>query len=811
MRVSLFLCLLCFHTLWIHAQLCGYDYQHLFVLDIRHRGEDKQAADIEAWLVNEDGIAWEHNVWNKKTGNTRRERLRILPAEKVRQNGRIEFPNTRGYYVVIVTAYGPREPNPPVYIARIVSGDDTLDVRLPYEKSLNICQNNLACSGKFCNQEPMVHEDGTPFEPFAIVLENPVVTITRLREKLDRQIVKYDVDTARVRNDWDSPHEPNYQIQYTLRQVRILHHRSLEEIQRLVPSRIHPFNTFKTSVRRVDVFGDNPEGFEDFVITTNKVRNASGSVDEYNDYFMFNESTGLYERDAMLSDYPNVQIPDVNGPAIRLETTRTEDADVTRQYDLVEGVWQETHVHSYPVYVPGTPTITEVSFRDCISFAEDQVKWLPVMVGNGYTKARDTVIFYSKCGDLLKIRNMSPEREGLLMLPVEHGKPFKNNACFEWEQYIEPATLQRCEKAIVLGCEHEGTTTLTLRYFAAGSETAIKDERTGKVVCYRSSYQHGTTASELWVDEEGYPVESGEIWVLTGERIGIWHGYQRNTWKESTTSYGKSFSLMIPNADSTNITVEARTNGHWKPVPGVAQYMSWGIRIAPGTDSLRVVQGNRTGGTQIDYASLPDAAFGQVYLFRSGQAYINSMGTRMPIAYEETRYIIQWEWSEFNRPLFIAEDMEAAIALLQSRYPSLVFQRWKPQSNFYVVDLSSESVNRHSALRKALVEEKLIQYLSVELLVSDPPTTAMGYLRAAFYPRPGVSQAELTALLATYGFTVVSGFGMDGSISATCRSGVFDRTIVATLNALSAEPLIKYVAPEISYGIDATPDINQKE
>ncbi|MBL7942788.1 MAG: hypothetical protein JNM00_08485 [Flavobacteriales bacterium] len=799
---------LLFHIGLLNAQLCGYDYEHLFILDIRHAGETKQAMDIKAWLVDEDGDAYTRQVWNEKSKSFAEDRAWILPCEKVKVNGRVEFPKAAGYYVITVRAYGDREEHPPVYQAKIVSGADTMVVRLPYAKSLNICENKPYCKGKYCSDQPMVHEDGTSFQPFEIVL-GEFRPVPRDRKPTDKIIIKYDIDTILVRMEPNIGEDYAHTIQYVLRQIRILDFETLVEIQRFSPTYSYPFPTFKTTVRTYDVFGSNPSGIDDIVITTRKVRNEAGALDEYCDYFLYNDSLGLYERNAQLSDYPNVQVPDVFGPAIRLETKRDDEKETTTQYDLLDGQWVETHVSSIPIHVNGQVYLPPTGWSNCISFPQNGVKWLPVVHGvdGAYTQIFDTLFYWNACSELRQVKNM--ERSTAKLFEVEsHSKEgSQNQIVFRDEQFVDPNYIMKCERALTLTCEYEGHASLTLRYFVVGSNTAVRDTATGKIICYRTYLPNGMTAKELWVDSTGQPRHFGDIWIPTGERIGTWHSYQNDVWMEETTTYAKQFSIMVQNADSGEVKIEQRIYGSWTPVVYKAGYDNYTIRCVPGTDSVRVFQQNRMGAIALNYAALPEQSVGALYLLAPGQEHVMSLGVKIPIAYVEHRFVIEWDWTEVVKSISAGVGLESVVSRLREKYPMLRFDQWKSSANMYVIDFSGVEMGNYDALLRNLIAEETIVSLSMELMLPDPLASAMGLLRFSVYPETGINVDMVKKLLTKHGFDYIPGTDFGGqAVFARYKGDVFDRSTVQAMNALAGEPGIKNIAPQFSYGVDMVPD-----
>ncbi|MBU6324801.1 MAG: hypothetical protein KJS92_04875, partial [Bacteroidetes bacterium] len=458
--------LLCVFFLWnqISAQTCGkYDFLEAFILDIRHEGESKQARDVEVWL---------------KDMRSNQAIKRILPNEQIRLNGHVEYPRAGKYYLVDFRSTPYSKPEP-IFVAIVIYNNDTFTYRLPYETRVHTCSQHLYEKRKEWS-DTLRSMNGKAHTPFRITLG----------QAPENAPLRFPLEEVLAQPVWHRTYDELNRPCDMLQKILMLDARSLNTVQVIAAGTGFCVGTNEEAqhFRRLDVYGDNPNGIPDLFFTRLKVERNRPLPDEiYRDFWLFSQRHQLWYRSNLLSEYANVEL-DKEGFPTRAEYEDSSGVIIIRRY-LCDGKrWQLASTERR--YPPAPPEKPKPRYDWCLSVEGPAYRNKSVQVGTSNQPedvyVRDTFLIKNHCDRSIKLE-CRDANAWMLKIPDAIGPYRTLSLVFEARHPLDPNTLSSHQQIFNLQSTAGQSISLGIQYYLAGLNTVVR-ESSGVVIAYKKRY-----------------------------------------------------------------------------------------------------------------------------------------------------------------------------------------------------------------------------------------------------------------------------------------------------------------------------------
>lgn len=788
------------------AQQCGYDYHNMFIIDIRDAGEKIPSKNIQVFLVDDQlNLVYENvSVKEKKGYRSESRPVEIVPNAQRKSRGTKEFPRAEDYHIVLISSKkGPKAPTP-VYFAQIIQNKDTSYYRLPYERSLNICANKIYSDHKIYQERKMIQENGEDFVPILIDLSIPETPLMP-EFPLDNIIIRYIFEQEK-----DLKSGKPISEEKCVKKIEILDYHTLFCIQELKPTEAYYFTPRDAHqhIKEIDVFGDNPPGIKDFIITYREENIGPGKwLEIYRDYFLFNERKQGYDRWTSLSEYPNV-IVDLEGFPSR-HTVEDVNSERIKKFYIFNGEnWKldrTTTEYLEPEYSQEAPKVNLPPTHDlsqCLSFIGGNEQMRKVVYGNsdeyGHVIYKDTLYIQNRCDKALGLKITGATAPDYFKFPKAIGPGRQMPVPFQIEEMSNDDQISKYTQYGGVISSFEENLSLSLSYFVAGKNTAIFDDTGSKIIKFKSKSTNGMSAFVVEVDENSKPLSSGNELLNSDKRVGQWIFYSADGKVESSIQYDKLMMLLLINGPENwdNIKPEIRENGIWKTPAHINVDKGFRFYCNEAVDSIRVITDEGKGECLYNFKESNNNSGAQLYIIKPNQDFIYSYGSKMPITYSE-QYKIRWDYAAFpNGFLNYPNELIQQIEKIRKRFPDVNVYLDDPYENNYTLDLTGTSPERKKEIQNYIIENPYVLGLSQMVTPGNIEPTYADFLISIVFHNSTIP-SQFKDIVEKYGFTqLTQTFGTTHLYTAKYTGKICDREFYAAINALSRESGIVNVGPE---------------
>ncbi len=698
---------------------CLFYNEQVFVIDIKLPETWSKSNDLQVLLVNEDSIPYTNEpVFINDTPETVKTPKQFeLNTEKNAKQRKNPYQQRDYFETLNETWYtcsinkNQNEYARPIYQVMIISNQkktaDTIVVHLPYERSLDICRNNL--DRTTTNISELVFNDGTPFTPITIdlnaeqikpVVSNPLISV----------YFKYAYQTLTQNgNSLIQLLGINIYDKFTLAKVQYI---SIDTAALFKP------NQWKQFTETADFYTDNPAGILDFRYTTEFVFDSLNYIIHHKfDHYVFNPLTNQFEKDDILSAAYNVRFEAKE--IKRSEVVFTPEKKYYNTYLLNKNKWELTGSRTEQLQ----PKYAKLKY--CLGWSETTALSKTALFFTDksyYNYYYDTIPFINYCDDTSYAsinKTLWPNQFGITdtIMPKSTGY-----LAVKLPITFNPSVIELIERynSVIFNVDNVYPIQYTLFSIPPGTEE--RDSLTGNIVRYISQYDTNSFLIQvLELHKNGMPKGWGACSRKSRIKVMTWRYWDEEGNELPAIRYSKELMINILNSERLieNPKVSVKTNGIWIK-PEIRKVSSTLIFYLPiETDSLIIISNDARVDIKLNKWQYENFAGLAYYLLLKDELYVDNNGIKIPITWEENDFVIHWDYEYLYSNLPTSRDINIAVARLQTKYPSIQFSMFGKYEHTINLHIPNLSTSAKKALLEQLIKEPEISKLAQVFILAN--------------------------------------------------------------------------------------------
>lgn len=784
------------------AQLCGYDFNNLFILYVHEEGKTKEAKGVDITLVDAE---------KKPVGDTYyfddspifKVEYKFTRASLFKRNRQAVFPRANDHHICVIPEHQNAASLPPVYFARVIWKGDTTFHHLPYERSLDICSNHLSSKNKNQSLPPMRQENGEVFAPIEIVLGlEPVAEKTPLPIKAVYFIL--DLDTFET--------EPLGLPDVSLSKILIHDYQTTNLIQTIhlrnsifndwsqISDLFSKYDTNTNSVNPLPSFKIRTEERYDLELKRKDMRYL---------HYRFDSLSQQYEEDTLLSNYFNVTAGNNGQPSKRFHIELNDEYKITTEYIVQKGQWIVSNQTKTPL-VPHPKTIIK-DYARCLSIkGSENHQLLAHLIPAERDKLKpilDTFELYNACYDTVFIPAFYNQRipEFTLSDSVILPKQSVQVSYLHQPPYlIWP--IAEIEHQVVFDVKDGGRKILKVSYHWIDLSKVDSSHLGDSAILFEHPAEDLLSHEQFITDTQLHPLAEGKALIKTGERVGDWrfHNKKDTPLEYQTISKNMAFGL-IPSDQTTSLSADSvvlqvRENGHWITPIYKHQDLSFWFYVRPNTDSIRFTHNDQIGLFTFDYESQRNETVHQLFMMSPQTEYFVSRGQKTPITFVDTAFVFRWNDNEFLKTQQYPIDHSKVLSIIQKRFPEASMSIFNGGTEDVLVSVSSQNIEKLELLKADLLKNKYVYavYCSLEYLGQPTYNSTEFTVQFSSY----IGQDSIRAIAAEFGFEVMNNYYQGNLVQLKHQRKIFDRAMLKDFNALSNHPAVTQIDLNLYFPIE---------
>ena len=722
------------------AQQCGYDHYYLFPLHIHQAGNNELVKNLKIYLTDENGKAVTAEVLyqEKKIWKTRNDTLlgwvngSLKKEDGSRPLIRRNFYNIEKVYVVVFRMDISKMKDPlrrPLYRLQIEGGESrdgfrfqSQSVHLPLNKALWLCNNGIL--DNFPPSIPVEHLDHQPYQPIDIVLQKEEMQMGE-----DPRATMGPIYQLRPYYEMSTNPAAYNRTERILQGVKVFDTRS-GKVQQDIPIRSDVVlfeETYQQTISSHDFYQRSLKEAADFAVLVKRWRDTIFAVERtQTDCYVFNPSKKQYEKDTLLSRYPDTRYYEGLKTFRRIEYLLTPKSTIRNTYELKDTSWKliDKIEELFPAYQPKVKPTAGA----CVFF-EEKYHRLPVQVVQGTNASivvRDSFRLYNYCEDTINIVSVKSQHRNFFsvsqtMLPKQYTTLY-------FEGIVQNSSSDFNTNSFVCYLELEDKTTLSFGIdIPVVSNNSKLAYRTDGSVLYSIAQRPNTRFAKATFT---YP--DGNIRAIgylqdgdTSLKVGKWQYYQNGEWKLTEIVYSKELTLSVLNEaysyGKRPVHFKVLENGVWKQPILQNDNGAQTFYITDATDSILAYADSLSYSFRLPYQGLPDNIQKQFYLLKPGERTLKIGYYQMPFSTIRHHYAIIPDYSISRNPRQTTFQMtDSIISHLQKQYPKLAHVYIS--RNGRGISIESLSVDMRQKLLAQLKADKGIAFVSQLFSIAEKGT-----------------------------------------------------------------------------------------
>lgn len=711
------------------AQQCGFEGQNAFVIDAHLSNEKELIKGLKIYLVNENNEPYvtKTKVLNaKKTRyETQFDTIIFWGNTKAKSLKKQEGPYHRFYlkgagntYIVSLPEYEDYKEKGtfmPVYRAWIEDVDGKKNggdfgirvVSLNYAHSVSICGSGIM------HNEPNIHHnppqikrmDGGYFMPMDVNMSYRPSLIA------DTGLVKH---MYRTKRDTLFNSNGNDSL-FGIKEIEIKNYRTLIPVQKIVMPQILWVGNImiENVVEYHDFFGDNPRDVKDFRILVSNTRGIDGQFHKRYLNFVYNEDANHYDSDKAMDNYADVEINKSTGAITRTEFLTDTYGKTKITYRYTKNKWDLLSIEKpkkpeqNQTFVPTPP---KPSFS-CITWIDEPKKTKVIHASElYYITLKDTFRFINSCDQSLHLASLIVGHNSDFSYSPSVGAFDTGYVYYQKLLTINPNRIIFHESAI----KPDSYNTLNLNYIIVGKNARItKTGDEAKKYCVFA----GTDSiflEVLTVNQMSQPITFGTMAIDDTTRYGNWKLWD-STGNETYKTYSRKviYSVKIFNGQTLEaVNFKVKKEGAWINLKSWLILDSRHVYISEGMDSLKLYNKMGQNGLKINYKTLADQNYQQIYLIARNQYSISINGFQVPVELIPNLYRVQPDWVGMQKLNNGKYGQEHFLEYFKFKYPRLVSSIQLLYESEVIIDLNRVSDSEKKYRLETLENDEMIQSIS---------------------------------------------------------------------------------------------------
>jgi len=566
--------------------------------------------------------------------------------------------------------------------------------------------------------------------------------------------------------------------------------------------------------RRVDVYGDNPNGIPDLCFTRLKVERNRPLPDElYRDFWLFSQRHQLWYRSNLLSEYANVE-PNAQGWPQRTEYEDSAGVIIIKHYQCDGKKWMLVSVQRNAP--PKPPERAKPRYDYCLSVNGNAFKNKPVQIGTSSEPAnffvRDTFELHNPCDRTIELE-CTDAHAWMLQLPKAIGPGSSAKITYEVRHALDPEAVDLQERHFVIRSSAGQLLNLGIRYFLAGSKTVLRDSLGGPEA-FRDINSTKFSTRAVLVNAQGLPLAEGE-WLRGNRRkTSFWRYFDSIGRSIGTELHGKTVSTSIHNQSRMDsaVRVETHRGSGWEPAFYEQANNVFLIATDAETDSIRIQSRAYSATCRYRYRLDQDKSHLGGYLSLPGEAAYHNGICRVPLNTPGFQYVLSWNWNipEMNKERMV-QLQATLLAALRRQFPGLRTDICIQDEMRQVLNMDALSEGNRQRLLLKLSVMPEIETISRMVQPSEGESTFAAREVGIIFDVDVVPEKFRAQLEASGFLRMQQTWGSSHYYQASWKEKTMDTAFYEALSALAAVPGIHQVQPQFYSRVYAEPADRIKE
>ena len=781
------------------AQLCGYDFNNLFILYVHEEGKTKEAIGVEIDLVYAnyksavDLYYVDDHQWLKILD-------RFVPNGSFQIKRKAVFPRAKDHHICLIPKISDPNILPPIYFVRVIWKGDSQLYHLPYERSLDVCSNHITSSDQNEALQLMRQENGEAFKPFEIILgHEPTSKETVFPLKAVYFVLKLN-GVEETCFDWTNN---------SINSIEVRDYATTNLIQtiRLKDQLSFPSIFLNNSFILLNNATKNRHHLPQLKVKSEENYELRTTPEKRFDYYHFDSASQQYQLDTALSNYFNVTIENENQPASRYMVDVKNGKRISTEYLLKNGKWIVERQTTKSLH----PKPQTQDHAKCLTIKRGENHKLPVHLipseGDKLKPIIDSFWIYNSCRDTVFIQDLYTQHNNEFALSDSVILPRLTMKVYYSHQIpylIWP--IANIEHQAVLDIKDGGRKNLTVSYNWIDMAKVDSTHLADTAILFEYIADDLLSKEHFITDMNLHPLAQGKALIKTGERVGDWrfHNKTGTQFEYQTLSKSMAFGLIPIDSSTTlsadSVVLQVRENGRWITPIYNHRSLSFWFYVRPNTDSIRFTHNNLIALFTFDYETQRITTVHQLFMMTPENEYYVSRGQKTPITFIDTAFVFRWNDNEFLKIQDYPIDYSKVLAQIQKKLPEAYMGLFNLGTNDVLVSLNSRNKDKLKELQTWMLNNKYVYAVYSSLEYLDQPTYGSTEFTALFSSYIG--KDSIQSIAAEFGFEVMNNSYYGNMVQLKHKRKIFDKAMLKDLNALSDHPDVWQVDPNLFFPVE---------